>query len=384
MRRFLKGFAALAAVILLSYAAAAPAAAREPEDNRLGRYIVVLDDEADLLGSTLHRLQSFTGLKIGHVFEKGLRGYSATMPNRLVKKLLADPQVKYVEPDQEVVGNGQLFPWGINRVQADLSYTKAGNGSGTVTGVNAYVIDSGVAPHVDLNVVKRLNFTEEADTDCHGHGTHISGTIAARDNSAGVVGVAPGIPITSLKVLDCETHGWYSDIIAAINWITANAKKPAVANLSFGGSLSKSLEDAIRRSVASGVFYGVSAGNKQTSACNQSPARAGAGTNNGIVTVAAIGSGDREASFSNYGPCVDLWAPGVDIKSTGNSGGIGPMSGTSMAAPHVTGAAALYLSRRPTAKPADVEAWLKRAAVYPGTKSKDGRAIRLVCVKAVV
>lgn len=383
MRRFLKGFAAVAAATLLSYAAAAPAAAEQPKDDRLGRYIVVLDEKADLLGSTLGRLRSLTGLKVGHVYDEGFRGYSATLPNRLVKRLLDDPQVKYVEPDQQVTGNGQTFPWGVNAVQADLSYTRAGNGSGTVTGVNAYVIDSGVAPHVDLNVVKRLNFTEERDTDCHGHGTHISGTIAARDNSAGVVGVAPGIPITSLKVLDCETHGWYSDVIAAINWITKNAKKPAVANLSFGGSPSKALDDAVRRSAASGVLYGVSAGNKKTSACNQSPARAGAGSNNGIVTVAATDIANREASFSNYGPCVDLWAPGVNITSTGNSGGIGPMSGTSMAAPHVTGAAALYLSRHKTVTPASVEAWLKRAAFSPGTKSKDGRAVRLACVRSV-
>lgn len=383
MRRFVKGFAAFAAIGLLAYAAAAPAAAEQPEDGQLGRYIVVLDENADLLGSTLQRVQSLTGLKVGHVYDKGLRGYSATMPKGLVKKLLADPQVKYVEPDQQVTGNGQTLPWGVNAVQADLSYTRAGSGSGTVTGVNAYVIDSGVAPHPDLNVVKRLNFTEDPDTDCHGHGTHISGTIAARDNSSGVVGVAPGIPITSLKVLDCETHGWYSDMIAAINWVTANAKKPAVANMSIGGNPSQALDDAIRRSAASGVVYGLSAGNKSKSACEQSPARAGAGTNNGIITVAATDIANKEASFSNYGSCVDLWAPGVNITSTGNSGGIGPMSGTSMAAPHVTGAAALYLSRHTTVTPASVEAWLKRAAFSPGTKSKDGRAVRLACVRSV-
>jgi subtilisin family serine protease len=213
--------------------------------------------------------------------------------------------------------------------------------------------------------VNRLNFTEDPDMDCHGHGTHVSGTIAARDNSSAVVGVAPGIPITSLKVLDCETHGWYSDMIAAINWVTANAKKPAVANMSIGGNPSKALDDAIRRSAASGVVYGLSAGNKSKSACEQSPARAGAGTNNGIITVAATDIANREASFSNYGSCVDLWAPGVNITSTGKSGGIGPMSGTSMAAPHVTGAAALYLSRHRTVTPASVEAWLKRAGFSP-------------------
>src|SRR5690606_16960573 len=125
-------------------------------------------------------------------------------------------------------------------------------------------------------------------TDCHGHGSHVSGTIGARDNTRGVVGAAPGLPITSLKVLDCETHGWYSDMIAAIDWVAKNATKPAVANMSIGGTPSDALDEAIRRAVKSGVFFALSAGNKKTSACNQTPARAGAGTDNGILTVAAL------------------------------------------------------------------------------------------------
>jgi subtilisin family serine protease len=227
--------------------------------------------------------------------------------------------------------------------------------------------------------VQRLNFTDEPNTDCHGHGSHVSGTVGARDNTRGVVGVAPGLPITSLKVLDCESHGWYSDMVAAIDWVARNARKPAVANMSIGGNPSQAVDDAIRRAVRSGVFFALSAGNKATSACNQTPARAGAGTNNGILTVAALDENNREASFSNYGSCVDIWAPGVKILSTGNSGGIGYMSGTSMAAPHGAGAAALYLSRNRTATPAQVEAALKRAAPTSGV-SKDGSAIERVYV----
>ncbi len=370
----------LAFAAVLSCALVSPAAAEPPQQRGSGRYIVVLNDDSELLGSTLRRLRAVADLEIGHVYDGVLRGYSATVPNDRIDELRADPRVRYVEPDQQVTGNGQSLPWGIDRVEADKSSTKAGNGSGWVSGVNAYVIDSGVANDADLNVVQRLNFTEEANTDCHGHGSHVSGTIGARDNTRGVVGVAPGLAITSLKVLDCESHGWYSDMIAAIDWVTKNAKKPAVANMSIGGNPSKAVDDAIRRAVKSGVFFAVSAGNKSTSACNQTPARAGAGTNNGILTVAALDSNNKQASFSNYGDCVDIWAPGVKILSTGNSGGIGYMSGTSMASPHGAGAAALYLSKHRTATPAQVEAALKKVATATGTKSTGGAAIKRVYV----
>ncbi|WP_161606396.1 S8 family peptidase [Microlunatus speluncae] len=382
MRRFLNGFVILSLATILVGAAAGTAAADRPKEEGSGRYIVVLNEQQrdkGVLGTTSQQLQSVVkGLRVGHLYGEVLNGFSATIPNDQVEELRNDPRVAYLEADEKVSADGQSLPWGIDRVEADKSSTKAGNGSGAVSGVNAYAIDSGVAKDADLNVVQRLNFTEEPNEDCHGHGSHISGTIGARDNSRGVVGVAPGLPITSLKVLDCESHGWYSDMIAAIDWVTKNAKKPAVANMSIGGNPSQAVDDAIRRAVKSGVFFALSAGNKGKSACGQTPARAGAGTNNGILTVAALDSGNKEASFSNYGDCVDIWAPGVKILSTGNSGGIGYMSGTSMAAPHGAGAAALYLSKHRTATPAQVEAALKKAATSTGSKSKDGAAIKRV------
>ncbi len=198
------------------------------------------------------------------------------------------------------------------------------------------------------------------------------------DGPAFVVGGAPGVAITGLKVLDCAGGGSMSDVIAAVDWVTAAARKPAVANLSLGGGVSQVLDDAVRRSAASGVLYVVAAGNNGTDACASSPSRAGAGTNNGIITVAATDTSNREASFSNYGPCVDLWAPGVNILSTSNTGGTATMSGTSMAAPHVAGAGALYLSRNVSASPASTEAVLKNTAAAPPTQSGDGRAIKLV------
>jgi subtilisin family serine protease len=164
-------------------------------------------------------------------------------------------------------------------------------------------------------------------------------------------------------------------VIAGVDWVTRNARKPAVANMSLGGGASQAVDDAIRGSVAAGVFYAVAAGNNAANACNYSPARTGAGINNGILTVAATDSSDNEASWSNFGICVDLWAPGVSILSTRRGGGTTTMSGTSMASPHAVGGAALYQSRNTTAGPTAVENALKSAAGSPATSSKDGRAV---------
>jgi len=164
-------------------------------------------------------------------------------------------------------------------------------------------------------------------------------------------------------------------VIKGVDWVTANAKKPAVANMSLGGSVSTTLDNAVVRSANSGVFYALAAGNSGANACNSSPARAGAGTNNGIMTVAATDSADREASWSNYGQCVDIWAPGVSILSTRRGGGTTTMSGTSMASPHVAGGGALYLSKNPGMTSASVELALRNVATTTGNKSKDGRTI---------
>jgi subtilisin family serine protease len=174
---------------------------------------------------------------------------------------------------------------------------------------------------------------------------------------------------------------WYSNAHSkrVETWERKNAQKPAVANMSLGGGRSRSLNAAVRNSAASGVFYSLAAGNEGRSACKLSPAMTGAGTNNGILTTAATNKGDKEPSWSNFGRCVDLWAPGKDILSTKLGGGTKTMSGTSMAAPHAGGTAALYLSAHPTDSPAEVEAYLKAKSTVPGTKSKGGqRDIRLV------
>jgi subtilisin family serine protease len=185
-----------------------------------------------------------------------------------------------------------------------------------------------------------------------------------------------------VKVLGCNGSGSYSGVIAGVDWVTANAKKPATANMSLGGPASQALDDAVRRSAQSGVFYALAAGNEGANACNSSPARAGEGTDNGVATVAATNASDFEASWSNYGPCVDLWSPGLSILSTKRGGGTTTMSGTSMAAPHTAGGAALWLSNpaNVSATAANVESELTRNAASSGTTSKDGRSIRRLYV----
>lgn len=319
------------------------------------------------------------GVTPGHAYGAALFGFSATVPEGRLAALARDPRVAYVERDGVATIVAQTLPWGIDRIDADLSSTKAGNGSGSIGNVNVYVLDTGVdAGHADLNVVNHVNFTNGPNKDCHGHGTHVAGTIAARDNSSDVVGVAPGAPITGVRVLGCSGSGSYSGIIAGVDWVTANATKPAIANMSLGGGASQALDDAVKNSANSGVFYALAAGNDGANACNSSPARAG--THNGVLTVAATDSNDRETSWSNYGSCVDIWAPGASILSTKNGGGTTTMSGTSMASPHAGGAGALYLSSNTGASAATVESALKSAAVSTGTTSKDGRAISLLYV----
>jgi subtilisin family serine protease len=332
------------------------------------------------VAGTVQTMAQTHGFRADHVYTRALRGFAARLTPQQIEALESDLRVAYIEPDGIMTAIVQTLPWGINRIDADVSSTLAGNGSGAITNVHAYVIDTGIATHVDLNRVQHVNFAGGTNTDCNGHGTHVAGTIAARDNTSAVVGVAPGAPLHGVKVLTCTGSGSTSGVIAGVNWVTANAIKPAVANMSLGGGASTALDTAVRNSAASGVFYALAAGNSAANACNSSPARAGAGTNNGILTVAATDSADREASFSNFGSCVDIWAPGVSVLSTSRTGGTVTFSGTSMASPHGAGAGALFLSRNTTSTPTFVEQQLKARAVTTNTTSKNGAAIRRLYV----
>jgi subtilisin family serine protease len=361
---------------------AQPQASQEKIPNS---YIVVFEEEEvrDPAALANEHARAY-GLRLRFRYQHAIEGYAAVFPNdRALQRVRSDPRVDYVEQDQvarAVVR--QTLPWGIKKIGANLSSTRAGDGTGAVSNVKAYVLDTGIYEHGDLNVVDHVNFVDDQNTDCNGHGTHVAGTLAAEDNARAVVGVAPGAPLIDVRVLGCDGTGSWSGIIAGVDWVTANAVKPAVANMSLSGGASQAVDDAVLKSANSGVFYSVAAGNAVppntvgNDACSYSPARAGANTDNGIVTTAATDSKDREASFSNYGSCVDIWAPGVNILSTKMGGGTTTFSGTSMAAPHVGGGGALYLSTHASANPSAVESSLKASATTTANKSKDGQTIK--------
>jgi len=329
------------------------------------------------VAGAVQQLERGHGFRADHVFSNAIRGFSARLNLRQMQALENNPLVAYIEADEPMFASAQTLPWGINRIDADISTTLAGNGSGAVSNVNVYIIDTGIQTnHPDLGVVQHVNFAGGKNSDCHGHGTHVAGTVAARDNTSYVVGVAPGAPLHGVKVLNCAGSGTTSGVIKGVDWVTANAIKPAIANMSLGGGASLALDNAVKRSADSGVFYSLAAGNSAVDACTQSPARAG--THDGVMTVAATASNDTEASFSNFGTCVDIWAPGVSILSTWINSSTRTISGTSMASPHVGGTGALYLSSHVGSLPVSVESALKLDSAATGTTSKDGRAIKLV------
>ena len=325
------------------------------------------------------------GFSADHVYSATVRGFAARLTPEQIEDLRRDPLVAYIEADGEMrlLQTSQMLPWGVDRVDADLSSAHAGDGTGSIDNVNVYVLDNGVQiSHPDLNVIGHVNFTTAANAPTCAHGTRVAGVLAARDNAFGVVGVLPGAPITAVKVTTCDPIiTSTSTVVKGVDWVTQNAQsagKRAVANMSIGGFPSSTLDSAVKRSADSGILYAIAAGNSSMDACFTSPQRAG--TYAGVMTVAATTINNTEASFSNYGRCVDIWAPGDTILTTDLGGGTVTSSGTSYAAPHVGGAAGLYLSTNPTATAGQVEAALKADAVLTGTNSRDGRAIRLVNV----
>jgi len=292
-----------------------------------------------------------------------------------VAALRADPRVDYVEPDAEVklfVAGVQttLYSWGLDRiddVDLPLDNTYGWNSDGT--GVNAYILDSGInKAHLDFGVRanyipngKGGNFVGDANpdaADCHGHGTHVSGTVGGTYS-----GVAKNVTLWVGRVVNCSGGGNASMVIAGMDWIAANGLKPGVVNMSLGYGNVTAVKDAAERLVAAGFTVAVAAGNgnfagQPINACGESPANAP-----NVLTVGATDTNDKEGSFSNYGTCVDLLAPGVNIVSSDYTvtNQVVGMSGTSMASPHVAGVAAQYLGSNPTATPAQVMTAIKNA-----------------------
>ncbi len=327
--------------------------------------------------------------KVGKVWSKALRGFSVTMTEADAKQVAADPNVAYVEQNRLVHKSGSentvsysydgFNLWGLDRVDQpflplDHNYAYATTGNG----VNAYVIDTGIQ-YLHYQFSGRLsnyegNFSATWDsaqisecgdnTDGHddnGHGTHVAGLLAGTN-----FGVAKGVVLHSVKVLDCTGSGTEEEVVEGVEHVTATAVKPAVANMSLGGDASQAIDDAVNASIASGITYVVAAGNDNTDACTESPARVA-----GAITVGATDATDFRASFSNYGSCVDIFAPGVNIESAypfnedGNpdTNGFAYASGTSMASPLVAGDAALLLEAHPTWTPAQVQAAILKAGI---------------------
>ena len=370
MARSLPVVLALLACLLVPTSAAAVA---PPKD----RYIVVLDDTADSQAVASEHTRKY-GLTDRLVYGSALEGYAAKVPPGQLEKIMSDPRVKYVEPDGVAYASDiqSGATWGLDRIDQrtaalDGFYTYTNTGSG----VTAYVIDTGIRithDEFDGRASHGAEFVDDSTTadDCDGHGTHVAGTIGGE-----IYGVAKGVNLVSVRVLDCSGSGLWSWVISGINWVTANHAASAVANMSLGGSANSSVDTAVNNSINAGVSYALSAGNSNANACNYSPARTAA-----ALTIGATTSTDTRASYSNYGSCVDWFAPGSSITSANMTGGSLSLSGTSMAAPHVAGAAALYLQGNPGASPTAVRSYLASQLTTGVVKSSNTTANHLLYV----
>ncbi|WP_053227412.1 S8 family peptidase [Solirubrobacter soli] len=381
-RRFTR-IAGLAAAGVL--AAAAPAFAddgqilRENSPDAIPEsYIVVLDQDTggQTTNSVIRELSDEHGADVDHKFTSSVKGFSAEMTREEALELSTDPAVAFVEQNRTIDAlTDQPNPpsWGLDRIDQralplnnTFSYPDTGG-----AGVTAYIIDTGIqTTHAAFGgrASWGTNTVDATSSDCNGHGTHVAGTVGGAP-----YGVAKNVKLVAVKVLGCSGSGTTAGVVAGIDWVTAQhaAGQPAVANMSLGGGASTALDQAVQRSIADGVTYAIASGNSNANACNASPARVPE-----AITVNASTNTDARASFSNFGTCTDIFAPGQDITSAwiGTNTATNTISGTSMATPHVAGAAALLLAATPQASPAAIATALKAnatagAIANPGTGS---------------
>ena len=337
-------------------------------------YIVIFKDGA---ASSVQDLAARHNAKVDYTYQHALHGFAGTMSETAARKLAADPAVAYVEQNATVSIAATQTPvpsWGLDRVdQRDLPLDNSYTYPNTASNVRAYIIDTGIRiTHTDFGgrAVWGTNTVGDGNnTDCHGHGTHVAGTVGGA-----AYGMAKGVQLTAVKVLGCTGSGSFAGVAAGIDWVTGDhaAGAPAVANMSLGAAGSDvTTENAVRNSIADGVVYAIASGNSNSDACNFTPARVAE-----AITVNATDINDNRASFSNFGTCTDIFAPGVSITSAWNTTdtATNTISGTSMATPHVAGGAALILGASPGLTPAQVASQMFADATLnhvanPGTGS---------------
>lgn len=327
------------------------------------------------LGSTIDAATTgISGLVVHHRYDDALQGFAATLSLGSLQSLKNHPAVEYIEPDQIMTATTIQTPvnWNLDRLdQRNLPVSNTYSYVSTGTGVTVYILDTGIRyTHTEFGGRASLGYDALSGggngSDCNGHGTHVAGTVG------GVTyGVAKNVKLKSVRVLSCVGSAATSTIIAGVNWVSANAVKPAIANMSLGGPASTALDTAVKNALSKNITFTIAAGNENADACNSSPARV-----TDAITVGATAPTDAKASWSNYGICLDLFAPGVQIISAWYTNDTATVSsgGTSMAAPHAAGVAALYLQRYPTSTPKVVRNSLVSYAtpnvvVNPGTNS---------------